>query len=139
MALKTTTPPDYAPRQALAEALKPNLPSTWKIVPYTDKIDVPTTTVLMLRLTALTRYQPAPQAGFTGEFEFILATPHTDPERAEDDLDQSFITLANLLNASRNVLWTRAEKGSVINSEALAYSFTVEVFIENTPAETKEN
>lgn len=124
---------DYAPRQALAEALKPNLPESWRIIPYTDKIDVPDTTVLMLRLTALTRYAPAPQAGFTGEWEFILITPHTDPEGAEDDLDESFITLANLLNASRNLVWTRAEKGTVIDSTALAYSFTVEIFIENTP------
>lgn len=126
------TPPNYSPRQALAAALKPDLPPTWKILPYTDKIDVPDATALMIRLKALTRYTPAPQAGFTGEFEFIIVTPYTDPEKAEDDLDLSFVTLANLLNRSRNVLWERAEKGNAIDSAALAYAFTVQVFIENT-------
>lgn len=111
-----------APRHVLKAALKPLLPRGWKIIPYQNNPDTPSSVVVMLKLLRIARMEEAPDGAHTLEFTVTIISPHDDIEKAEDALDDQVLELTFALD-TLGILWTAAEK--VIASDRLAYDITV--------------
>jgi len=113
-----------APRDALAAALKPLLPRTWKIVPAVTPTDVLSTTVVVLKQLAITPLPVAPRDCHGIEFVVTIWSPLADPINAERDLDDSVNALIHAIDAA-GIGWDRATK--VQDDNRLGYDIPITI------------
>lgn len=112
------------PRQELAAALKPLLPSKWRIVDSSTNLDALSTTVVVLKQLRIERAPAAPAGAHSIGFVVTVASPLPDSQRAEDDLDDSVNALIHAIDVA-GISWTLAEK--VMFDNYLAYDITLTV------------
>jgi hypothetical protein len=119
-------------RAHLMEALKPLLPSSWKLLPYFTNLDVQTGVVAMLVLESVERAPANPQGSHVVSFTLQLREPKTDPSRREDSLDSSFDDLVYALDRVPGLWWSKAERVIHGNegNESLAFDIALSVLTE---------
>ncbi|MGO2658425.1 MAG: hypothetical protein ACTH9T_04840 [Mycetocola reblochoni] len=118
-------------RHQLAAALTPLLPPTWRIVPYERSIDRPSSVVVMLKQSTITRHPSAPDGAHLVEFVVTIISPHEDNAAAEDQLDDGVIELTHALDDA-GLGWDTATKVSFAD-RFMAYDIAVNI------TTTKEN
>lgn len=104
-------------RTLVADALGRALADTGSPVRVRDTLralDGPQQPVAIVIATALT---PAPvrHAWYQGEVSVHVASPHDDPDRAEDDLDAALADVLHALDQpdAEGIIWTTARRGTL--------------------------
>jgi len=113
-------------RDQLATALKPLLPKAWRIIPYTTNLDTVDGVTLMMRQT---RIEKAPNSQGNHQVTLVLTVidPHTDPQRAEDALDEEVGQLLYAFLPIEWLNWTVAER-VVFGELNHAYDITLTLY-----------
>ncbi|NYD65987.1 hypothetical protein [Agromyces atrinae] len=114
------------PRQILETELRKRIPKAWKLLPYEDSFDVPTTTVVMLRQLGFSKWANAPLGAVATNFIATLVTPHTDAKKAEAQLDTDALKLFRWIDEIPSALATGAEKVQA-TTESMAYDIDLSV------------
>lgn len=120
------------------ENLKPLLPRTWTLVPYTRVPDAITRTTVLVALQTIEHLQEAPMASHVTEYVVTIASPVVDPAQADEDLDDDIADLLHALDMLRDennrpiLRWTRAER-KVLSDQYLAFDVTLSVITTATP------
>lgn len=114
-------------RQDLDAALKPVLPTKWKLYGYADEIDPPLHPVVMIRQSKVERSPAAPSGIWQHTIAVFVMVPQTDPERAEDALDNALDTLIECIEdlSFPGLTWTGAERVTAGNLPAYEISLTI--------------
>lgn len=111
----------------LSTAIKPLLPTGWKLVGYEDTIDEPDTTTVVLKLRSVQRLPAAPRGAYLTEWVVTVISSHSDPEKADPGLFDGLINFLDDLDTADGLDWlgwTTAQK--VIDSGRLAYDITIQ-------------
>lgn len=117
-------------RQQLAAALKPLLPKDWRIIPYQKNLDALSTTVVMLKLSHLTKLPAAPLSHVRTTWTITVADPSTDIEKAEDALDDEVTSVCLAINQIPGIKWVDATKVT-FQDKYLAWDITSELTANN--------
>ncbi|TDW50995.1 hypothetical protein EDF52_10283 [Curtobacterium sp. PhB42] len=123
------------------ENLKPLLPRTWDLSPYSRLPDAVDKTTVVVWLQNITRLPEAPLASHVTEYTVTIVSPRTSPTEADADLDDDIADLLHALDnvrneqGSPNLRWTRAER-AVYAESFLAFDITVSVI--TTATQTQE-
>jgi hypothetical protein len=112
-------------RDVLGDVLTAHMPRKWRIIRSQTSLDTIGETVVMLKLSRITKNPAAPLSDHIAEFVVTIVTAIEDPAAAEDDLDDSLITLLHALDGYDNLDWTGADKVSF--SGHFAYDVTVQL------------
>lgn len=111
-------------RLQLAEQLEQLLPGI-KIIPNSRNVDsLGTTPAVQISLQTITPLPEAPAGANLATFTVTIVTPHTDPEQAEDDLDDLVGDLLTALDKLEVLDWSEARK-VLWDDRHLAYDVTV--------------
>ena len=97
-------------RQLLADHLQPLIPDGWQLLPYQATITTINTKVVILKHNKITKLPEAPQGTLSNEFIVTVASPKTEMESAESDLDDAVLELLTTLDSHVAVNWTEAQK-----------------------------
>jgi hypothetical protein len=103
-------------REQLVDLLRPLLPKTWKLVPFSRGLDTPSQVTVMVHATAIRDAPAAPQGALETEFTLSVIDPQTDPERAQGALDDEVLELIHALKAVPFLIWESAEPTLVQDS-----------------------
>lgn len=116
-------------RTQLAAALKTALPK----YAHFDTENVPDTLSKPTIVVRFRNYVPAPnaQGNLFAEFIVTVASPHTDPQKAEDDLDDRLAAVLAVLQAYPALTWSRAAKAQ-LKSAYLAFDITISLPVDIT-------
>lgn len=95
-----------------------------RTVRATDKLSKPT---LIVRTNTFEKLPAAPLSSMLGRFTLCLVSPHTDVERAEDQLDDLLEILLPLLLTS-GVIWEQATQ-TQYDDQHLAYDITIQTIL----------
>jgi hypothetical protein len=125
-------PAAEAPRHALQKALKPLCPRRWKFIPYQRNLDTLSTTVVMLKQNDFEALPAAPHSTLLVGFTVTIVTPLTDPEKAEDALDDDVVALLHAMDAA-GFAWTKATK-VLFDDAHLAYDIDLTITTEKKVA-----
>lgn len=115
-----------APRAQLAAFLSAVdvLPANWRIVPYSRNIDKFEVPIVMLKQESFERHPTAPRTHLVN-FTLTIVTPHSDTEKAEDDLDDNVTLLLHTFDAL-GLQWKTAQK-VLFDDQHLAYDIPVSI------------
>jgi hypothetical protein len=95
-------------REQLVEALRPLLPPTWVVVPFSRNLDVISHPTVMVHASRIERSPAAPLSKHIVTFTVTVLDPQKDPTRGQGALDDEVnelifaldqITFANFLSA----------------------------------------
>lgn len=115
-------------RSELADALKPLLPASVKIIDVPRSIDgmeAKRPVVLLYRESR----SKAPNAlgDYFDTFAMYVVTPGVDTRRSEDALDDTLDSVIEALDAIKWVQWTTAERSLFGDNQAPAYKITLTI------------
>ena len=113
-----------APRHVIAAAIKPMLPTRWKIIPYQRDPGVQLDTFVMFKQSDITRHPQMPQGAHLIVFTVTIVSPYQDETVAEDDLDATVPVLLHALDEAR-IAWTECTK--TMFGDRLSYDITLSV------------
>jgi hypothetical protein len=130
---KKTAEQDVNLRRFILDALKPSLPKGWVYMPYGASLDTLSTTVVMLTLEQITRFDQAPQSHRNVSYTLTVLDPSTNFETREDSLDDSIIAVLDAIDGIENLSWSDAKRG--INGQNLGYDITITIPIHKTNTE----
>lgn len=99
-------PSEPTARQQLIEALTPELPETWTVIPYARNVDVLSRPTVMVHVTSIRTLPAAPLGALETEFTITIMDPLSDPSRAQGALDDE---VAELIFALRTLTFLRFE------------------------------
>lgn len=114
-------------REWLEDALKPVLPSGWRIIPnqrIPETIDRITVVIKHIRIAPLAE---APKGHLSNDVIITVADPHTDQARAEDALDDEVLELVNALQTIAGITWTGADKVLVNTTDNLGWDIACSI------------
>ena len=117
-------------RRDLARELRKLVPKAWKIVDTDRAIDDAKVTALLISQRTIER-APNAQGNHRVTLNLYVIDPHTDPDSAEDGLDNAVDSLLFTLDKSealRAVVWTTATK--VVYQGRRAYEIPITVYTE---------
>lgn len=101
-------------RTALADRLRPILPTNWKIEPALKEPPQEFLSPLLVfeftRLTPDADGQPLGRGFVAAGIDLILGTPKTNEGPAEDDVDQLALTLVRAIDDQADIYFSGAEK-----------------------------
>jgi len=101
--------PEVYVRKTLIDALKPLLPSDWRLIPYATNLDTISRPVVMLRLKTIEKLAQAPLSHRTATFTLTVIEPRTEPGPADDALDDKLIDLlAAIDDFGAGLTWSTA-------------------------------
>lgn len=101
--------PVQHPRKQLAGLLTTALPATWRVVAAKRSIDPPVKTTVVVKQLGVDKPPQLPRGARTIRFVLTLISRHTDPDKAEDDLDSALPDLLDVLDQVRNLTWTSSD------------------------------
>jgi len=115
-------------RSELADALKPLLPATVKIIDVPRSIDGMESKRPVIMLYRESRAK-APNAigDYFDTFALYVVTPGVDTRRSEDALDDTLDSVIEALDAIKWVQWTTAERSVFGDNQAPAYKITLTI------------
>lgn len=120
-------------RSQLVDALTPVLPGSWELVPTQRTVDTLSHPIVQLSQISIRRDPNAPQSSaLLTTFTLTVVDPLTDPERAEDNLDDEVLTLIFALDGLGWLRWTDATK-VIWQDSHLAYDITIETLTRQDP------
>lgn len=114
-------------RSDLAALLKPLLPKTWKIVPFAEDYTVGTHHVVMLVPQTITRAPEAPMGVLRHTYNVIVIEPKTDPEKAEDSLDDAVGQLLHAIEVTPGIGFSEATR-TVWNDSNPSWDISMSVY-----------
>jgi len=120
-------------REFVTDKLQPLLPPSWRLIPFTRKLDVIVQPVVMLNLQTVTRLQSAPQSHRLVSYTLTIIEPKADPKLSADSLDDELIDLLNAIDELENFSWktaTRVVFGEAPEPVLQAYDIALEVPIQ---------
>lgn len=112
-------------RQQVADAIKPVLPKSWRLVPYLTTFDALDRVVLMLNPTKVERFPQAPQGTFAITFEATVLHPSKDEAKSLAALDDDVLETIAALDTIAAVNFTDASPVSYSNYFGWLVTFTV--------------
>lgn len=118
----------------LRQALRAALPQSWKVgdfVPVGTRVDRTTVSVWANALAHL----PAAPAGYLLDLTVAILTPHQDPQRADDALDDAVQKVLAVLWTLPSVQVTAAERQATNDQTVHAWVITVQAGISITDTE----
>ncbi|MBO1770458.1 hypothetical protein [Agrococcus sp. TF02-05] len=115
-------------RNELRDRLRPVIPAEYKLRPNGLALETITTPVLQIKQL---RIRPAEEAG-TGQLKvemvLTMASPKSNPQAAEDDLDDDVVEVLAALDSIGWLNWSLAEKVTTgPDDRYLAYDITTEI------------
>lgn len=112
----------------LANAIRAGVPATWRIVDHerdTDEPDATAPATVTIKLDSVRRLPEAPASGvYLAAWTLTIATPHTDPERADPEVFDRLLELVDHLDGLDWLRWTTAQK--VLAGGRYAFDITIE-------------
>jgi hypothetical protein len=115
-------------RSELADALKPLLPTSVKIIDVPRSIDgmeAKRPVVLLYRESRAKA--PNAMGDYFDTFAMYVITPGIDTRRSEDALDDTLDAVVSALDAIKWVQWTSAERSVFGDNQAPAYKITLTI------------
>lgn len=112
------------PRKVLAAALRPLLPTGWKIEPSSRVVDNIPATVVQLRQLSIRRLTVAPVAFHEIDFRVTITAPGELQQGVEDRLDDDVLLLIVALDGA-HIKWSECQK--VIVGSRLGYDITLTI------------
>lgn len=114
-------------RADLADALKPLLPTRWRIIPYADSLDRIDTRrpVLMLYRERITPTGAGTFHHIDNHMTLWLLTPRLNPGPADDALDKAADQLIAAVDALPWCTWDAAERGVWGDQAFAGYKLTL--------------
>lgn len=112
-------------RDPLKDALAAVLPDEWKVMGYPGRVvrvDRPTVAVWTNDLAHL---DGAPAPNYVVGFTVALYSPHTDPEKADADLEAGLVSLLDALWGVSDVVLDKAERTTNEDNTLHAFVLTV--------------
>lgn len=113
--------------------LKPLLPPTWRLVPYSRNVDELTRTTVMLRLQRVVKLPEAPSGAYQAEWTLSIIFPGQDVTRAQKMLDQQLFELLDAILDLRatglNIDWSDAQS-AVFDERYEAFDITIRTILE---------
>ena len=101
-------------RAALADRLRPNLPTKWKIEQALKEPPQEFLSPLLVfeftRLAPDADGQPLGPGHASAGVDLIIGTPKTAEGPGEDDVDQLALSLVRVIDAQSDIYWSGAEK-----------------------------
>lgn len=117
---------DHA-RKDLAAYLEGRLPKTWRIIPEQRNYDPANKTTVIVKQETVARAAAAPIGVRVVTFTLTLVSRFTaELEVIEDDLDARLPELLTILDTTRGLRWTTAQKVAVTDKH-FGYDISVEV------------
>lgn len=120
-------------RSNVADALKPLLPKTWKLVHSRRNIDTLTVPTAIVWLDGFKPLPAAPQTKRIARGLITLVDPTTDPEKGEDNLDDEVERLTAAIDDLRPTIpirWTDARRVKWGEQNPNAYDIDIEIITE---------
>jgi hypothetical protein len=115
-------------RSELADALKPLLPTSVKIIDVPRSIDgmeAKRPVVLLYRESRAKA--PNAMGDYFDTFAMYVITPGIDTRRSEDALDDTLDAVVSALDAIKWVQWASAERSVFGDNQAPAYKITLTI------------
>lgn len=113
-------------RKFVTDALKPLLPTAWRLVPYSTNLDQISKPVVMLKLQTIAKLPEAPNSHRTVSYVLTVIEPKITPGALDDDLDDHVVDLLAAIDDLPNFAWTKAERVLFSDSNQ-AYDITLEI------------
>ncbi|WP_349902607.1 hypothetical protein [Parafrigoribacterium humi] len=110
----------------LDEQLTPLLPSGWTLIPNQRMPETITVTTVVLKHLEIERLDAAPLGQLRNTVVLTVADAHQNQTTAENELDESVLTLCTALDALKNLNWTGAKK-VLVNDTYLGWDITLTV------------
>ena len=115
-------------RADLADALKALLPTSLKIIRVPRGLDgIETQRPVVMLYREQVEKAPNAQGTYLHTFAVWLISPNVDPNRAEDNLDNSLDTLITALDGVNWCNWVNAERSTFGDNQAPAYKINLTV------------
>lgn len=111
-------------RAAVIDALKPLLPSSWKLVAYQTNLDSISQPVVVLKLEEVQRHPAAPQGARLITYTLTIIEPKTAPGPADDSLDTNLVLLLEAIDATPGLNWSSAKRVATDTNPAFDVSLT---------------
>lgn len=113
-------------RADLADALKPLLPASIKIIRVPRGLDgIETKRPVLMLYRELVEKAPNAQGTYIHTFALWIVSPNVDPSRAEDQLDDTLDTVITALDDILWCNWTNAERSTFGDNQAPAYKINL--------------
>lgn len=112
-------------RDRLAEHLKPLLPASWVIKPYSKELERIDKTVVMLHATEIRPAVAAPGSGLEVDYSISVTTPLMDSDAATAALDDDVTDLSLALWSTPWLMYRNANPSLVSNRYAWDINITV--------------
>ena len=113
-------------RQVLLDALKPQLPKRWKLVPYQTNLDTVDVVTVMFKIKTIGRTPAAPRVNHTVTFTVTIIEPKDTPGTSDDALDDELDDLLFALDATDDLVWRSATRVTY-NATNPAYDIDLDV------------
>lgn len=113
-------------REYLVDGLTPLLPSEWKMIGFQRTPAKFDQVIVVLKFTEFEPMPQAPIGSLMNDVVLTVASPHTDIEKAETELDDAVRALCMALDALDAVQFTGARKASVTDN-TLGWDITLAV------------
>lgn len=113
-------------RDWIDEQLTPLLPDAWSLIPNQRIPETINATTVVLKHLKIERLEEAPLGQLRNTVTLTVADPHQDQVTAENELDESVLTLCTALDALPKLNWTGAEK-VLVSDTYLGWDITLTV------------
>ena len=111
-------------RAAVTDALKPILPTDWKLVSYQTNLDTISQPVVVLKLETVERHPQAPNGARLITYTLTVIEPKTAPGPADDALDHKLVVLLDAIDATPGLRWSKAQRVATDTNPAFDVSLT---------------
>lgn len=125
-------------RDAVEARLKPQLPESWRWVPYSDTLTTAATPTVYVEFTGFIGEvdgSPLGRGQVGAELDLIITDPLTDTEKAEDAVDQHALALIFTIDMTHDLFWSKGAKRRLENGQ-MAWVISLVALCE-TPAPTE--
>jgi hypothetical protein len=113
-------------RSQLEEALRAVIPTAWKLIPYQDNVDTLDAPLVMFKQSTITKAPEAPRGAYLFNYVITLVNDQTDPQKAENALDDDVETLFAILDGLRAMVPMEATK-VLFQDTYMAYDITLKI------------
>lgn len=130
-------------RKQLRDAIKPLVPTRWRIIPElsaAQKLTVPALYFEFTRITSEASGAQLPPGHVFADFDLTIAAPEADVTKAENRVDAAVLDLILALDEAEGVAWSTAEK-TRLETGQLAWRISLSVLTQSlrpvtAPADT---
>lgn len=115
-------------RAWLDEHLEPLLPTGWKWVPYQRDVGTLSAVTVTWKQSRILPLAESPIGSLRVEGTLTVATPLTDIEKSEEDLDQAVSDLCTAIDGIKGLAWTEANKVRVGPGDSAPLGWDIDVW-----------